>query len=254
MSNIINFTNQATPLSAELLRPAEAEAREIAESHAAEPIKDVATINRISDYLRENNRYRDNMLFIVGINFGLRVSDLRELRFADIIDDNMCFRASFPVFERKTREKRKKKINRIITVNQAAKDAITEYLQHTQGVSRADYLFRSESNRGGEKPLTPKSIDRILKGIGEDLELDIKMSTHTLRKTFCYHQMKIADNDPRKLLLLQKILNHSSASQTLDYIGITPEEISAAYTDLNLGGGNGQITPLQPAPAKTKQA
>jgi len=61
------------------------------------------------------------------------------------------------------------------------------------------------------------------------------MSTHTLRKTFCYHQMLMSHNDNRKLLLLQKMLNHSSPAQTLDYIGITSEEIDEAYKKLNLG-------------------
>ena len=61
------------------------------------------------------------------------------------------------------------------------------------------------------------------------------MSTHTLRKTFAYHQMLMSNNDHRKLLLLQKMFGHSSVSQTLDYIGITNEEIEDAYKSLNLG-------------------
>ena len=35
--------------------------------------------------------------------------------------------------------------------------------------------------------------------------------------------------------MLQKMLNHSSPAQTLDYIGITSEEIDEAYKKLNLG-------------------
>ena len=48
--------------------------------------------------------------------------------------------------------------------------------------------------------------------------------------------MVMSINDSRKLLLLQKMLNHSSPAQTLDYIGITSEEIEKAYKELNLGG------------------
>ena len=36
-------------------------------------------------------------------------------------------------------------------------------------------------------------------------------------------------------MLLQKMLGHSSPAQTLDYIGITAEEIDEAYRNLNLG-------------------
>ena len=97
--------------------------------------------------------------------------------------------------------------------------------------------FLGFSNRGGNKnvPLANQSIDRILKGIGDDLDLNVHMSTHTLRKTFCYHQMLMSHNDGRKLMLLQKMLNHSSPAQTLDYIGITCEEIEEAYRQMNLG-------------------
>ena len=86
-----------------------------------------------------------------------------------------------------------------------------------------------------------KSVDRILKAIADELEIDCKVATHTLRKTFAYHQMLMSNNDPRKLLLLQKMFGHSSAAQTLDYIGITGEEIEEAYMNLNLGSGRSYL-------------
>lgn len=210
---------------------------ELAAEHAAEPIKSLDDISRIAEYLLKQKRYRDYLLFIVGINFGLRVSDLRSLRFSNLINDNFVFRDRFPIFEKKTRNTRKKKKNRYITINNAVIDAVTCYLEHTPGVCLSDFLFRSESNNGSNQnqPLTNRSIDRILKGIAADCGLSMRISTHTLRKTFCYHQMLMSHNDPRKLLLLQKMLNHSSAAQTLDYIGITAEEFDEAYRNLNLG-------------------
>lgn len=213
---------------------------ELAPEHAAEPIKDMDDIIRISKFLISNGRYRDNMLFIVGINFGLRVSDLRMLRFCDIINDNLTFKESFAVFEKKTRNTRKRKKNRYISINNAVIESVTLYLEHTDNVCLSDYMFRSLSNRGANRnePLSNKSIDRILKGIADDLRLSVKMSTHTLRKTFCYHQMVMSHNDNRKLLLLQKMLGHSSPAQTLDYIGITAEEMDEAYQKLNLGSEN----------------
>ena len=104
-------------------------------------------------------------------------------------------------------------------------------------------MFRSVSNRGYNvnEPLSVKSIDRILKGIANELGLSVKMSTHTLRKTFCYWMMVYGHNDSRRLLLLQKMLNHSSPAQTLDYIGLTGEEISKAYNELNLGERNDKM-------------
>lgn len=240
-SNIINvsmLTQNSRKLADGLIAPAtEDTVCELAPEHAAEPIKSLDDIERISRYLLYKERYRDNMLFIVGINFGLRVSDLRMLRFSNLINDNLTFRDSFAVFEKKTRNTRKRKKNRYITINNAVIEAVTIYLEHTPNVSLSDYMFRSLSNRGGNlnEPLSIKSIDRILKGIASELNINVKMSTHTLRKTFCYHQMVMSHNDSRKLLILQKMLNHSSPAQTLDYIGITGEEIEEAYKKLNLG-------------------
>lgn len=236
--NVSKLKKNTRKLEAGLITPAiENVSCELAPEHTAEPIKSMDDIFRISEYLISNGRYRDNMLFIVGINFGLRVSDLRVLRFCNLINDNFTFKDSFPVFEQKTRNTRKRKKNRYITINHAVVEAVTLYLENTPDVSLSDYMFKSVSNnsQSSNEPLSIRSIDRILKGLAKDLDLNVKMSTHTLRKTFCYHQMVMSHNDSRKLLLLQKMLNHSSPAQTLDYIGITAEEIDEAYKLLNLG-------------------
>ncbi len=230
--------NRVRKLADGMISPAKENVdEELAIDHAAEPVKDLHDINRISKYLIDHGRYRDNMLFIVGINFGLRASDLRVLRFSNLINDNLTFKDTFPVFEKKTRNTRKRKKNRYITVNNAVVDAVTLFLEHTEGVSLSDYMFKATSNRGKNlgKPLTIQSINRILVGLANELDLNIKMSSHSLRKTFCYHQMVMSNNDSRKLLLLQKMLGHSTPAQTLDYIGITGEEIEEAYKKLNLG-------------------
>lgn len=221
-----------------LIAPARENVEEVlAEEHSADPIKSLDTIQAISDYCIANGRYRDNMLFIVGINFGLRVSDLLTLRFSHLINPNFTFKETFPVFERKTRNTRKHKRNRYITINQAVMDAVTLYLEHTPGVSLSDFMFRSQSRNSYKlnKPMDKRSVERILKGLGEDLDIPAHMSTHCLRKTFCYHQLVMSNNDPRKLYLLQQMLGHSSLLQTLMYAGITQEEISEAYSQLNLG-------------------
>ena len=237
--------NVRRQLDPSLIQAATEEVASLATSeHAAEPIKDVDDILKVSRYLLSNGRYRDNMLFIVGINFGLRVSDLLQLRFSMLLDNDLVFRSSFPILEKKTRNTRRVKKNRYITINEAAIDAITLYLKEMakQGktVHLSDYLFRGESNRCGNqnKPMSRVSVDRLLKSIAREVGLTSKVSTHTLRKTFGYHQMVMSGNDPRKLLLLQKMFGHSTAAQTLDYIGITSEEIEDAYRQLNLGSVN----------------
>lgn len=221
----------------------EAPTEELAAEHTSEPIRSMEDIDRICKYLLSNNRWRDYMLFIVGINFGLRVSDLKELRFSNLINSDLTFKDSFPILEIKTKNTRRVRRNRYITINNAVIEAVTLFLEHTPNVKLTDYMFRSESNRGinSGKPLSSVSIDRILKGINNDLGLGIHMSTHSLRKTFGYHQMMMSNNDPRKLLLLSKMFGHSSTVITMDYIGITTDEMQDAYRNLNLGSAKNYI-------------
>lgn len=231
-------------LSDGMIAPAEESVEyELAGEHTAEPIKSLDDIRRISQYLISQGRYRDNMLFICGINFGLRVSDLLTLRFCSLINTDLSFKDEFPILEKKTKNTRKVRKNRWLSINDAVVEAVTLYLANVPS-KLDDYMFRSESNNGSleNKPLSRKSVDRILKSIQSDLNIQAHMSSHSLRKTFGYHQMAMANNDPRKLLLLQRMFGHSSVAQTMTYIGITDEEIQNAYLELNLGGRN-QYTP-----------
>jgi len=54
--------------------------------------------------------------------------------------------------------------------------------------------------------------------------------THSLRKTFGYHQIKRGTN----ITLLMNMFNHSSEIVTLRYIGITQDDMDAAVQALNL--------------------
>lgn len=232
--------NISKALAETLISPAlEDTTAELAPEHKAEAIKSMDDLIRISDHLIVHKRFRDNMLFILGINFGLRVSDLRVLRFSDLINPNLTFKDKFPVFEKKTRNTRARKMNRYITINDAVIEAVTLYLENTPNVCLSDYMFRSLSPNGRDKnePISRAAVDNILKGIASELNITAKVSTHTLRKTFGYWVMVFGNNDYRQLMLLQKIFNHSSPAQTLQYIGITDDEIADAYYKLNLGGG-----------------
>lgn len=236
--NIATVQQSCRKLKAGLIAPATEEVHcELAKEHSAEPIKSMDDILRISRFLIEGKRFRDNMLFIVGINFGLRVSDLRTLRFSHLINEDCTFRDRFPILEKKTKNTRKHQRNRYITINTAVVEAVTLYLENMPGVHLSDYMFRSASNNGcnENRPISKQAVDLMLKGVARDLGLGNRMATHSLRKTFAYHQMVMSGNDPRKLLLLQKMFGHSTAAQTLDYIGITSEEIDEAYRSLNLG-------------------
>ena len=53
-----------------------------------EPIRDRKKIAQIKNQLRGQRRYRDLLLFVVGINTALRISDLLELQIQHFLDDH----------------------------------------------------------------------------------------------------------------------------------------------------------------------
>ena len=60
-----------------------------------EPIRDRKKIAQIKNQLRGQRRYRDLLLFVVGINTALRISDLLELRVEHFLDDQMRINRAF---------------------------------------------------------------------------------------------------------------------------------------------------------------
>lgn len=199
---------------------------------AAEPIKSLDDIQHISQYLIQNGRYRDNLLFVAGINFGLRCGDLLKLKVGHILtEDGTAYRDKIVIREQKTKKIREAYLNDAIC------DAADLYFGSVGMVDLNDYLFKSQCNRVKSKgtPMTVRSVERLLKEIiNDECGLDVHASTHTLRKTFSYHILMNAPDRTRAVEFLMKILGHSSPSVTLAYAGITKEEIEQSYKNLNL--------------------
>lgn len=197
--------------------------------HRADPIKNLEHIQMIRDYLVSKERYRDNLLFIMGINFGLRIGDLLKLRVGNIINENLEYRFPIQIQEQKTGKPRK------VFVNQAVDDAFALYVENRFNVSLNDYLFTGSN---GNTPMRRQSVDRIFRQIMRELDLPYNSGTHMFRKTFAYWTLKISPDRQRALYMLQKMLNHSSSTTTLFYAGITDDEILSTSLSLNLGYKN----------------
>ena len=60
-----------------------------------EPIRDRKKIAQIKNLLRGQQRFRDLLLFTLGINSALRISDLLQLKIGDLIDDHQRVRRRF---------------------------------------------------------------------------------------------------------------------------------------------------------------
>ncbi len=80
------------------------------------------------------------------------------------------------------------------------------------------------SRKGGA--LTVESVNHMVKRWCSGVSLHGNFGSHTLRKTWGYHQ-RIRNDTP--VALLMSAFGHASEAQTLAYLGIQPEEIDHLY-------------------------
>lgn len=183
-------------------------------------IRDKKQIDKMKRFLQVRGT-RDYCLFVLGINSGLRVSDLLNLRLADVVQEDGKLRDRIRITEKKTGKPKD------FPVSDVAKRAIKDHLEALGEVDHDSWLFPS---RKGEEPITRGQAWRVLKEAGQAAGVKDNIGTHTMRKTFGYHAYKAG----RDLSLIQKLLNHSSPAITLSYIGITKDDLDDVYLNLNL--------------------
>lgn len=183
-----------------------------------QPIRDLKQIETIKWILKQKS-LRDYCLFVLGINSGLRISDLLRLQICDVSEKGK------PKNRIRLREKKTNKF-KDFPISDNAKSAIKEYLK-TRIINENEPLFQSRKNKGF---LLRQQAYRILNDVARSVGIKEKIGTHTLRKTFGYH----AYNNGYDITLIQKLFNHSSPSVTLRYIGITQEEMDNVYLSLDL--------------------
>lgn len=187
-----------------------------------EAIRDKATIEKMKKYLL-NKSDRDYALFVLGINSGLRVSDLLSLKVSDVCD-NGKLKDRITLTEKKTG---KRKDFPISDASRKALSLLLEGLKNDNTDNNNAWLFPS---RKGNEPITRGQAWRILIDAGKHAGMKDSIGTHSMRKTFGYHAYKKGMD----LSLIQKLLNHSSPAITLAYIGITKEDMDSVYLNLNL--------------------
>lgn len=184
-----------------------------------EPIRDRKKINDIKKYLQGNKR--DYLFFTLGINSALRVSDLLELKFEDLVNDKLT-----PLEHIKLKETKTGKHNKI-AISNGVKKAIVSYVQDYYKGNLSDYVFYSR--KGENKPIQRAMAWKIIKSAAEAVGVR-DIGTHSLRKTWAYHSYRAGTD----IVIIQDMLNHSSPAITLRYIGITQDEKDRAILSLDL--------------------
>ena len=178
-----------------------------------QPIRDKNKIEEIKSYLKQNGS-RDLLLFTMGINTGLRISDLLKLKVIDVRN-----KSHVEIKEQKTG-----KIKRFPLLGNL-QSMLDEY---TKGKLDNEYLFRSRE--GANKPITRVMAYLIINEACHKAGIIDAIGTHTLRKTFGYHHYQQFHD----VAILQYLLNHSSPSITLRYIGITQDNVENTLQQFEL--------------------
>ena len=182
--------------------------------NTVEPIRDTRKILAIKANLKAQDKPRDYLLFTLGINLAMRISDLLSLRVKDLLSTGGDVRNYLYVTEQKTKRQRK------IKLNISAKEALNYYLKNTVIVNPDDFLFTSK--RSG-KPLERVRAWQLVQSWCSEAGLKSeRYGTHTLRKTWGY----LARQKGISIELIQEKLGHRSSAVTRRYIGITQEEVN----------------------------
>jgi integrase len=184
-----------------------------------QPIRDRKKIEAMKKILASNPR--NLLLFVLGINSALRVSDLLNLRVRDVVDENGKTREFLEVREKKTGKTKQ------FELSKNALKALRLYLAAVNP-KPAHYLFRSREGRN--RPLSRQQVHKILSDSAETVGIRERVGTHSLRKTFGYH----AHQAGVSISLLQWLLNHSSQATTMRYLGLTQDDANQVIRDLNL--------------------
>ena len=138
-------------------------------------------------------------------NLGLRISDIVKLRPCDIVRDGDRFRLE--VVEKKTGKRR------VFTVPLVIAQYIENYCLRN-GIGKEDLIF----------PITERAVQKQLAIVCDYLGFE-GISTHSFRKWYATEIYKSSGYD---IALVQRLLQHSSASVTQRYIGIEPQRIEEA--------------------------
>ncbi len=191
-----------------------------------EPIRDIKKIAQIKNTLRGESCYRDLLLFVVGINSALRISDLLQLRINHFLGEEGRIQNRFQIKEKK-RGKRQE-----VVINNSIREILGEFLSAYPRIieNSKNYIFFNTKVNDYSKAINRGQAWKIITSICKKVGLVGNYGTHSLRKTWGYHaRMHGVD-----LGLIMHKLNHESIAYTKRYLGITDEEFEAVVNRLNL--------------------
>ncbi len=147
---------------------------------------------------------------------GVRCAELVGIKIGDINVDQKCVR----VYGKGRKE-------RMALFGERAKKSILEFIQKERGpvTSLNDPLFNSFKN----KPLTTRSVQRIIGMFRNVLNTGRPISPHKIRHSFATHML----HQGVDLRVVQELLGHASLSSTEKYTHVSSQQLAAMCDTLH---------------------
>lgn len=164
--------------------------------------------------LERDGDYKFALLIATGSYIGLRISDLLQLRWNQVIGEEY-----FTIVEKKTKKVRK------VTINPELQTILNRLFIQLEA-KEEDLMF---VNRFGDKSFSIQYVNSKLKEIFTTYKIKGQYSSHFMRKTLGRRIWEVNKYSDQALLLLSQLFNHASVTTTKIYLGIRETEISNLY-------------------------
>jgi integrase len=187
-------------------------------STVVDPIRNEKDIKAIRKILSDSPR--NHLLFVLGINNGLRTGDLLKLKVGEV--RGLKEGDSISIREGKTGKQN------ILVINKTVSKVLNQYLAEKK-LNDDDYLFKS---RKGNKPISIQAVNSYVKYWTSSIHLKGNYGAHTLRKTWGYFQRKTFGVG---FEVICKRFNHASPAVTMRYLGISDREVQNILTNNEIG-------------------
>jgi integrase len=193
------------------------------------PIRDKVEIYSLLKRLREwNSNYY--IAAIIGIQWGLRCSDILALQIGDVIAGEGT---RIQIIDRVMIQEIKTGHIRHILITDEMKDVLYEHIKSFGPHIDLDaplVLSRNKDAASGKcKPLSRYRLWRVISQTARDIGIKGPIGTHSLRKTFAYQAWR----DGQRVDVIQKEFGHASIETTHRYACIPDEHRDELYKKIN---------------------
>lgn len=170
--------------------------------------------------LEKDENYLLASYITLSMFLGLRVSDIRSIRYSQIIGQTKIL-----ITEKKTGKVRD------IDLNPEVVEKITKYYAIMERANPDGFVLESSRSKG--QSVQVSFLNKALKLANMSYGLKhSNFTTHTLRRSFGKKVYETYGKSEHSLVLLSKVFSHSSVSITREYIGLEKEAISNVYLSL----------------------